>query len=88
MYVPLKWIPSIAKYTICRRYGVLPRNLTDQQWMIVKDTTALLEPFMCAQRLLEGECYVTISMIAFILWKIRSGLQHTIESPQSTEHVV
>jgi hypothetical protein len=27
-------------------------------------------------------------MIAFIIWKIRSGLHHTMESPQSTEHVV
>jgi hypothetical protein len=90
-----------ATYSMCARLlrlkpyfylmeaeGVLPRNLTDQQWIIVKDTTALLEPFMCAQRLLEGECYITISMIAFILWKIRSGLHCTIESPQSTEHVV
>ena len=90
-----------ATYSMCARLlrlkpyfylmeaeGVLPRNLTDQQWMIVKDTTALLERFMCAQRLLEGECYVTISMIAFILWKIRSGLHRTIKSPQSFEHVV
>jgi len=67
--------------------GVLTKNLTDQQWLIVKDTTALLEPFMCAQRLLEGECYVTVSMIAYIIWKVRSGLAGAMESPQSTAHV-
>jgi hypothetical protein len=39
-------------FSLMEAEGVLPRNLTDQQWMIVKDTTALLEPFMCAQRLL------------------------------------
>jgi hypothetical protein len=42
---------------------------------------------MCAQRLLEGESYVSISMIAYIIWKIKKGLLHAIESPESSEHV-
>jgi hypothetical protein len=57
------------------------------QWQIVKDTTAVLEPIMCAQRLLEGESYASISMIAYIIWKFRKGLLHAIESPKSSEHV-
>jgi hypothetical protein len=68
--------------------GPIKKNFTNAQWVVVKDTTALLEPFMCAQRLLEGECYVTISMIAYIVWKIRHGLQSAIESPESSQHVV
>jgi hypothetical protein len=67
--------------------GLLTKNLTNAQWLIVEDTTSLLEPFMCAQRLLEGECYVTISMIAYMIWKIRRGLLLAIESPQSSVHV-
>jgi hypothetical protein len=67
--------------------GHLDKNLNEMQWQIVKDTTAVLEPFMCAQRLLEGESYVSIYMIAYIIWKIRKGLLHTIESPESSEHV-
>jgi len=51
-------------FSLMKSKSILPKNITDQQWMIVKDTSALLEPFMCAQRLLEGECYVTVSMIA------------------------
>jgi hypothetical protein len=50
--------------------------------------TALFEPFMSAQRLLEGESYVTISMIAFMIWKIRQGLLSAIESQESSQHVV
>ncbi len=58
-------------FYLMKAEGFLTKNLTADQWLIVKDTTALLEPFMCAQRLLEGECYVTVSMIAYIIWKIR-----------------
>ncbi len=74
-------------FSLMEAEGQLKKNLTNAQWMVVKDTTALLEPFMCAQRLLEGECYVTISMIAFIVWKIRRGLLAAIESPESSQHV-
>jgi hypothetical protein len=65
--------------------GHLDKKLNEMQWQIVKDTTAVLEPFMCAQRLLEGESYVSISMIAYIIWKTRKGLLHAIESPESSE---
>lgn len=68
--------------------GSLDKNLNDAQWSIIKDTTILLEPFMCAQKLLEGESYVTVSMIPFIIWKIRKGLLDAIESPNSSVPVV
>jgi hypothetical protein len=42
---------------------------------------------MCAQRLLEGETYVTISMILFIIWKVRKELEDVIESQESSPHV-
>jgi hypothetical protein len=74
-------------FTLMEAEGVLKKNLNALQWQIVKDTTTLLEPFMCAQQLLEGESYLTISMIAFIVWKIRKGLVAAIISETSSQHV-
>ncbi len=56
--------------TIMALEGDLRVTLSDAQWTIVKDITVLLQPFMIAQKLLEGESYVTISLIPFILYKI------------------
>jgi hypothetical protein len=36
------------------------KDLNDAQWSVVKDTTTLMEPFVWAQRLLEGESYIII----------------------------
>jgi hypothetical protein len=74
-------------FTLMEAEGVLKKNLNALQWQIVKDTTTLLEPFMCAQQLLESESYVTISMIAFIVWKIRTGLVAAIISETSSQNV-
>lgn len=63
-------------------------NLTPAQWVIVKDLAALLSPFMVAQKLLEGEAYVTISFIPFIIYTIRKGLQEAITDANSSEHVI
>ena len=43
--------------------GDLALNLSDHQWRVVFDVTSLLQLYMIAQRLLEGESYVTISLI-------------------------
>jgi hypothetical protein len=64
------------------------KNLNDEQWIIVRDTVTVLKPFMCTQRLLEGEAYVTISMIPVMIWKVRKGLEDVIESPESSRHVI
>ena len=62
-------------------------NLTPEQWVIVKDLDALLHPFMVAQKLLEGESYVTISFIPFIIYKIRLGLQQAADDLNNSQHV-
>ena len=46
--------------------GVLTCNLTHSQWCIVRDLHILLKPFMNAQKLLEGQTYVTISLVLYI----------------------
>ena len=62
-------------------------NLTDNEWMIVKDVTTLLQPFMTAQKVLEGEKYVTISLVLHIITTIRKGLEEVITNDDSSEHV-
>jgi hypothetical protein len=43
---------------------------------------------MVAQKLLEGEAYVTISFIPFIIYKIHSGLRDAITNERSSQHVI
>jgi hypothetical protein len=69
-------------FSLMKAKRQLDKNLTEVQWQIVRYTTAILEPFMCAQRLLESESYVSVSMIAFVIWKISRGLFDAIESLQ------
>ena len=68
--------------------GELDCNLSAQQWIIITDLKFLLQPFMIAQRLLEGEAYVTVSLIPYMIYKIRKGLQDIIVGPHSSHHVV
>jgi hypothetical protein len=39
---------------------------------------------MIAQKVLEGENYITISMIPYIIFKIRQGLQEVLTAPTSS----
>jgi hypothetical protein len=48
---------------------------------------ALLKPFMLAQRLLEGQSYITISLIPYMLYKIRSGLMAANADPMASQQV-
>ena len=72
--------------------GLIPRelNLSNSQWDILNETTDLLEPFMVAQKVLEGEKYVTISLVLLIITTIRNKLQAAaanvnLEAPHVSE---
>ena len=65
--------------------GTLSCNLNPDQWKVVQDTCQLLEPFMCAQRMMEGESYVTVSMYPYIMHKIRGGVVRLIDRPSSQQ---
>jgi len=67
--------------------GDLTSNLTDSQWRIVFDLNIILKPFMITQRLLEGQTYVTISLVPCIIYKIRKGLQEAVGSPTATDYI-
>lgn len=69
--------------------GTLPadQNLTADQWNIVAQISKLLEPFMEAQKVLEGEKYVTISMVPTIIMALRAGLISIIDNQNNAEHI-
>jgi hypothetical protein len=62
-------------------------NLTNSQWIIVKDLAALLKPFMILQKMLEGHAYVTISLVPYVIYKMRKGLVEAFTSEVSSEYV-
>jgi hypothetical protein len=70
--------------TIMHLEGSMRLFLTDAQWDIVTDMVVVLKPFMIAQRLLEGQSYVTISLIPYMLYKIRNGLRIANVDPLSS----
>ena len=54
--------------------GSLTCNLTESQWVTTKLVRDVLRPFMLAQKILEGEKYVTLSFVPGIVHGIREGL--------------
>ncbi len=55
--------------------------------MIVEDTCVILKPFMFAQKTFEGEAYVTISMVPYVLYRIRSLLEDARNDPNTSIQV-
>jgi hypothetical protein len=89
MYSMVECLLRLKMYLIILEdEGVLEGNLTEQQWKIITDLKTLLQPFMIAQRLLEGESYVTVTLVPFMLYKIRKDLNRAVNNEQSSPHVV
>ena len=51
------------------------------------DIDKILEPFMLAQELLEGEKYVTLSLVVTIIEKIRKNLKTELLKTEHSEYV-
>ena len=49
--------------------------LDADEWKLIVLITQILKPFMVAQKLLEGETYVTISLLTYMIGKLRKGLE-------------
>jgi len=62
-------------------------DLTDRQWDIIVDLHFLLKPFMIAQCLLEGEVYVAVSLVPYMIYKMRKGLQTLTDLDTSSPYV-
>jgi hypothetical protein len=52
--------------------GNLDKNLNEVQWTVLENLVAVLKPFMIAQRVLEGQDYVAISLVPLL--STRSGM--------------
>ena len=82
------WLLRLKMYLCLLENEVaLTCNLTYSQWCIVCDLRILLKPFMIAQKLLEGQTYVTISLVPYIIYKIRKGLREAIDCRTSTKYI-
>ncbi len=71
---------------------LLPANpqiphLTDLQWKVIEALCALLRPFMIIQKFLEGQKYVTVSLIPYLIHKIRVHLETSIIAPNIVPEV-
>ncbi len=65
-----------------QRDDLLDIGLTDEQWDILAEVEKLLRPFMQVQKALEGEKYVTLSLVPFLLASLRANLQ-AVAAPES-----
>jgi zinc finger BED domain-containing protein 1 (E3 SUMO-protein ligase ZBED1) len=50
-------------------------KLTNEQWDALFEIKALLEPFMVVQKVLEGQKYLTASLVPYRIKKVRDGLE-------------
>ena len=50
-------------------------NLTREEWDMLEDIEELLEPFMAVQRYLEGQEYVTLSFVPYLISRVRKELE-------------
>ena len=64
-------------FSILADDGVLDpnKNLTQSEWNVQSETEEILEPFMSIQRLLEGQKYVTISLVTYLINTVRNRLK-------------
>ena len=46
-------------------------NLKATEWAIITEIESMLEPFMVIQRVLEGQKYVTSSLVPFLIYSTR-----------------
>jgi hypothetical protein len=63
-------------------------HLTDIDWLIIKAADVILEPFMIVQKGLEGEHYVTNSLVIPLIMQLRCRLIDVIELYRPQESVI
>ena len=56
------------------------KMLTSAQWAHLEGLIALLSPFSCVQEFLEGEKYVTISGVPFLIHAIRAKIDTVVNN--------
>jgi hypothetical protein len=64
----------------------VPRYLTDLDWDVMQVLTLILKPFMTVQKFMEGDKYITVSFMPYLVTKIRSTLE-TIHATYTVEAI-
>ena len=54
-------------------------HMSNTDWLVIQCATVVLEPFMMVQELLEGEKYVTISLIIPLIYDLRNKLKRVVD---------
>ena len=72
---------------LCSQPDVELTNLNDAQWKLLGDIVIILEPFMLAQKLLEGETYVTLSLVVSIIEGLRKQLARAASNVDNSAYV-
>jgi hypothetical protein len=72
----------ILKPAIISLQDKTPENchMSPTDWLIIQSATVLLEPFMIVQQLLEGEKYVTNSLVIPLVYDLRNKLQTVVNT--------
>ena len=65
----------------------ITNNLSVPQWRVIDDIVKILRPFMLAQKLLEGESYVTISLVPRVIHNLRQNIEIALAEPDNSEYV-
>lgn len=58
-------------------------SLTEAEWDTLLEIEEVLEPFMVVQRVLEGQKYVTLSFVAFVISTIRKKVTEMVTNARS-----
>ena len=62
-------------------------NLNEAQWTVLGDISIILQPFMLAQKLLEGEAYVTLSLVVTVIEGLRKSLVRAARNTDNSAYV-
>ena len=89
-----------STYSMCKRLTdlklyillILEANknipiLSDYQWKIIEALVNVLAPFMNIQKMMEGQKYTTVSLIPYLVFKVRKHLILSMDDLQTLPEV-
>jgi hypothetical protein len=83
------WLLQLKIYlALLEEESDLTCSLSLDKWLFVADLYFTLKSFMLAQSLLEGDAYVTICLIPYVIYKVRKNLETLQHSRTSSAHVL
>lgn len=80
----MRWLKKAIKWLIING-DITCTDLTDAEWCVLHQVEILLETMAYFQRVLEGESYVTGSLVPVAVYQIRKSYVEVIECQDSLE---